>query len=106
MKRIPIYNRQGCVNRAAAFLVRKHGTPDTALDALRPALTRLQAASVASARTSQFALLERPSIRYCFSLDVRIDLLQLARIAPTPCTVCLQTDTCTDCVATAMGGAS
>jgi hypothetical protein len=56
--------------------VRRHGSPSAALDALRPALTRLQAASVASDHSSPWALLERASQRYGFWIEVRITLLE------------------------------
>jgi hypothetical protein len=76
MNRTPIYNKSRCVEKAAAYLLRRHGTPSAALIALRPALTRLQAASVASARLSPWALLERASRRYGFWIEVRITLLE------------------------------
>jgi hypothetical protein len=77
---IPLYNQQRMVEHAAARLSRHHGSPGAALDALRPALTRLRAASVASARARGcWALLERASRRYGFWIAVRIELLRLQR---------------------------
>jgi hypothetical protein len=67
------------VSRAAARVLRNHGSPENALTALRLVLTRLCEASVAAARSSPWSLLERASQRYSFWLDVRIELLQLAR---------------------------
>jgi hypothetical protein len=76
---VPIHNRTSCVTKAAALLVRKHGSPDAALLALRPAFTRLQEASIESDRRTPWALLERASRRYGFWLDVRLGLLSMDR---------------------------
>jgi hypothetical protein len=89
-RRVPIYVRRSCVERATRTLIRKHVSPTAALEALQPALVRLHEVRFAVPATpGDWSARGRAYVRHAFWLDVRIELRELDRLERRPfCRLC------------------
>jgi hypothetical protein len=75
------YHSASSIHRAVAGLLHRDGSPQAALDAIRPALARMQSRMQRLANSAEHdAAIRQDGMRYGWRIDVRIALLQLERL--------------------------
>jgi hypothetical protein len=75
------YSCTDSIERASAWLIRRHGSQAAALDAIRPALERMHQRMTAFAWSdAELRRNHRDSIRYGWRIEVRIELLRRERV--------------------------
>jgi hypothetical protein len=75
------YSNTGSIDRAVLGLLRRHCTPEAALEAIRPALSRMHTRMTAFAWSDdELRRNHRDSVRYGWRIEVRIELLRRERV--------------------------
>jgi hypothetical protein len=75
------YSNTDSIDRTVTRLLRRHGSPGAALEAIRPALSRMHTRMTALAWSDEeLRRNHRDSIRYGWRIEVRIELLRRERV--------------------------